>query len=127
METAGFDFLCAVLEKSDIVVLTASAVEDLTCVQSEEALAADIVAGDVFVHNDELNDGATTGTGSEGEGFVPGDRLLFSALDNFGLELSSLSSAIVGFNFNVVFHFSKPVLTLLEDGVSDGDFDLGHI
>ena len=127
MEAAGFDFLCAVLKKPDIVVLTASAVEDMTCVQSEEALAASVVDSEVLVHNDEFNDGAATRTGSEGEGFVPGDRLFLSALDNFGLEFSGLSSAIVGFNFNVVFHFSKPVLALLEDSVSDGDFDLGHI
>lgn len=128
MEVAGLDFLLGVVfEDTDIVVLAASVVEDSACVELEEAFSADIVGGHVFVHDDELEDGSVSGSGGEGEGFVPCDGFFFISFDDFGLELGELSGSVVGFDLDVVFHFAEPVLALLEDGVSDGDFDLGHI
>ena len=127
VQVASFDFLLAVFEQPDIVVLAASVVEDSAGVESEEALAASVIGSDVLVHHDELENGAVAGAGGEGEGLVPGDGLLLVALDDLGLEFGGLSGAVVGLDLNVVFHTAEPVLALVQDCVSDGDFDLGHI
>lgn len=115
------------LGQSDVVVLVTAWVEDPACVKFEETLSAEIVKCHIFVHDDELDDGVVSGTDAEGEGLVPFDGFQFLSWDIFCFEFGDLSDTVVGFDDDVVLHFSEELLTLQEGAWSDGDFNLRHI
>ena len=119
-------FLLAVLTiQPDVVVLSGSIVEDSAGIQTEQSFPASVVVRDVLVHYDEFDRGSCSRPGGSDEGLVPGDGLfLLSTVKGLGFDFCGDSVSGVDFTLDIVLHFAEPVAAFLENGVSDGDFDL---
>ena len=82
--------------------------------------SADIISGDILVHNEDLQDSGSpcVSWDSNVNGFVPDDWGFFFSLDNSGSELLSSSFGVESEN-DVVFHGTQDIVAFLEETCFD--------